>query len=101
VYHYHRTSTAILATLREEVAKTRVATVESAQHLLQPVASTLRLLAEVVPAAPAFSRTERSREVLYRALTSADQIDAIYASFEDGYHRVLTRIAHCTAFSAR
>src|SRR5207248_2135248 len=88
VYNYHRTSAAILATLREEVAKTRVATIDSAQHLLQPVASTLRLLAEVVAADPAFFRTEQSREVLYRALTSADQIDAIYASFEDGYHRV-------------
>jgi adenylate cyclase len=92
VYNYHRTSAAILATLREEVAKTRVATIDSAQHLLQPVASTLRLLAEVVAADPAFFRTEPSREVLYRALTSADQIDAIYASFEDGYHRVVTRI---------
>ena len=28
VYHYHRTSAAILATLREEVAKTRVATID-------------------------------------------------------------------------
>ena len=89
VYNYHRTS---IATLREEVAKTRVATIDSAQHLLQPVASTLRLLAEVVAADPAFFRTEPSREVLYRALTSADQIDAIYVSFEDGYHRVVTRM---------
>src|SRR5262244_499707 len=54
VYHYHRTSTAILTTLREEVAKTCVATIDSAQHLLQPVASTLRLLAEAVAADPAF-----------------------------------------------
>src|SRR5262249_18718261 len=93
VYNYHRTSTAILATLREEVAKTRVATIDSAQHLLQPVASTLRLLAEVVAADPAFFRTESSREVLYRALTSAARIDAIYAAFEHGYHRVVTRMA--------
>jgi adenylate cyclase len=92
VYHYHRTSAAILATLREEVAKTRVATIDSAQHLLQPVASTLRLLAEVVAVDPAFFRTEQSREVLYRALTAAEQIDAIYTSFEDGYHRVVTRM---------
>ena len=92
VYHYHRTSAAILATLREEVTKTRVAAIDSAQHLLQPVASTLRLLAEVVATDPAFFRTEPSREVLYRALTSADQIDAIYVSFEDGYHRVVTRM---------
>jgi adenylate cyclase len=92
VYNYHRTSAAILTTLREEVAKTRVATIDSAQNLLQPVASTLRLLAEVVAADPAVFRTERSREILYRALTSAEQIDAMYVSFEDGYHRVVTRI---------
>jgi adenylate cyclase len=92
VYNYHRTSAAIRATLREEVAKTRVATIDSAQHLLQPVASTLRLLAAVVAADPVFFRTEPSREVLYRALTAADQIDAIYTSFEDGYHRVVTRM---------
>jgi class 3 adenylate cyclase len=29
---------------------------------------------------------------LYRALTSAAHIDAVYVSFEDGYHRVVTRI---------
>jgi len=29
---------------------------------------------------------------LYRALTSAASIDAVYVSFEDGYHRVVTRI---------
>ena len=29
---------------------------------------------------------------LYRALTSASHIDAVYVSFEDGYHRVVTRI---------
>jgi adenylate cyclase len=30
--------------------------------------------------------------LLYRALTSAEQIDAVYVSFEDGYHRVVTRM---------
>src|SRR5262249_21347415 len=54
--------------------------------------STLRLIAEVVAADPAVFRTERSRELLYRALTSAEQIDALYVSFEDGYHRVFTRM---------
>ena len=92
LYNYHRTSAAIIATLREQVAKTRVAAIDSAQHLLQPVASTLRLLAEVAAFDPAVFRTEQSRELLYRALTSAEQIDAVYVSFEDGYHRVVTRM---------
>ena len=92
VFNYSRTSAAIIATLHSQVAETRLATVESAQNLVEPVASTLRLLAEVAARDPAFFRTEQSRDLLYRALTSADQIDAIYTSFEDGYHRVVTRI---------
>src|SRR5262245_54806088 len=92
VYNYNRTSAAIIATLHERVAQTRVATIESAQNLIQPVASTLRLVAGVVAADPSLFRTEESRELLYRALNSAEQIDALYVSFEDGYHRVVTRM---------
>jgi len=29
---------------------------------------------------------------LYEALISAPQIDAVYTSFDDGYHRVVTRM---------
>jgi adenylate cyclase len=92
VYTYNRTSAAILATLHAQVAKTRTATVDSAQNLIQPVAGTLRLLAGMVASDPSLFRTEQSRESLYRALTSAEHIDAVYVSFEDGYHRVVTRI---------
>ena len=52
----------------------------------------LRMLAEVAASNPGYFRTEESRNLLYRALISADQIDAVYTSFEDGYHRVVTRI---------
>ena len=92
VYTYNRTSAAIIANLHDQVAKTRTATVDSAQNLIQPVASTLRLLAGMVATDPSVFRTEQSRESLYRALTAAEQIDAVYVSFEDGYHRVVTRI---------
>jgi adenylate cyclase len=92
VYTYNRTSTVIMASLQEQVAKTRTATVDGAQNLIEPVASTLRLLAGMAASDPSLFRTERSRESLYRALTSAEQIDAVYVSFEDGYHRVVTRM---------
>src|SRR5262249_33167391 len=92
VFNYQRTSVLIIATLHEQVAKTRLATVDSAQALIQPVTSTLQFLAEVVASDPAFFRTEQSRDVLYRGVTAAEQIDAIYVSFEDGYHRVVTRM---------
>ena len=52
----------------------------------------LGLLAEAVATQPAYFRTENSREALYRVLTSSNQIDAAYVSFEDGYHRVVTRV---------
>ena len=92
LYNYHTTSAAIVSNLHEQVAKTRLASIENAQNLVNPVASTLRLLAAVAASDPAVFRTEQSRELLYRALTSAEQIDAIYVSFEDGYHRVVTRV---------
>jgi len=92
VYNYNRTSVAIIATLHEQVAKTRLATVDSAANLILPVGTTLRLLAEVAASDPSLLRTEQSRELLYRALTSGEQVDAVYVSFEDGYHRVVTRV---------
>ena len=92
VYNYNQMSAVIIATLHEQVGKTRTATVDGAQNLIHPVVSTLRLLAGMVASNPSFYRTEQSRESLYRALTSAEQIDAVYVSFEDGYHRVVTRI---------
>jgi len=92
VYNYNRTSAAIIASLHEQVAKTRLATVDSAANLILPVGTTLRLLAEVAASDPSLLRTEQSRELLYRALTSGEQVDAVYVSFEDGYHRVVTRV---------
>ena len=92
LYNYHRNSAAIVSLLHEEVAKTQQSSIENADNLIRPVASTLKLLAGTAAADPAFFRTEKSRELLYRALTSAPQIDAAYVSFEDGYHRVVTRM---------
>jgi adenylate cyclase len=60
--------------------------------MIRGVAGTVGLLAEVAAADPSFFRTERSREILFRALTTAEEIDAAVVSFEDGYHRAVTRI---------
>ena len=64
----------------------------SAQDLIEDTEGPLRFLAELASADPGYFRTEQSRDLLYRALTSAAHIDAVYVSFEDGYHRVVTRI---------
>src|SRR5262249_18436659 len=92
LYNYHRNAIAIMTTLQEGVTKARQASVESIEAMIQGVSGTLRMLAEMAATDPSFFRAEKSREVLYQALTSAPEIDAAYLSFEDGYHRVVTRI---------
>lgn len=62
------------------------------RNLLEPVAATLHLMAAAEENVPGFYRSDRSGELLYQALISAPQIDAVYMSFEDGYHRVVTRM---------
>jgi class 3 adenylate cyclase len=92
LYNYRTNSAAIAATLREQVARTNLAGVENTQNLMQPAAAALQLLATATGTDPDIYRLEESRELLYRVLTTAPQIDAAYVSFEDGYHRVVTRI---------
>jgi adenylate cyclase len=92
VFNYHKTSQTIIATLHEDVARTRLESIDNVEDMIQAVSGTLRLLAATAAAAPGYFRTEPSREVLFHALTSAPEIDAAFVSFEDGYHRVVTRI---------
>jgi hypothetical protein len=92
LYNYHRNSETIIVILHDDVAKTSRASIENVEAMIGGVAATLRLLAEVTAANPNFFRTDRSNDVLFRALTTADEIDAAVVSFEDGYHRAVTRI---------
>lgn len=91
-YNYWQNSTTINATLNDVVAKTKRASMGDAQDLINPVAATLELLASVAAEDPDAFKKDESREWLYKALKSAPQIDAVYVSLEDGYHRVVTRI---------
>jgi adenylate cyclase len=72
--------------------RARDAALVSIQTLLDPVVSSLRVIAAVEASEPGYFRQDRSSDVLYRALLSADHMDAVYTSFDDGYHRVVTRI---------
>src|SRR5882724_6431181 len=92
IYNYNKNSAGIVSILNEAVTQTSQAGVERTQDLIENTESPLRFLAEVAAADPGYFRTEQSRDLLYRALTSAAYIDAVYVSFEDGYHRVVTRI---------
>lgn len=92
LFNYRQNAAAIEATLKEEVSKTKQISMEEMENLINPVAATLGLLAAVAAETPDFFKQQESRELLYQALTSARQIDAAYVSFEDGFHRVVTRI---------
>ena len=65
---------------------------EMSGNLLQPVAEAVRLMAGAEETTPGFFRSDESSNFLYDALISAPQIDAVYASFENGFHRVVTRV---------
>jgi class 3 adenylate cyclase len=92
IYNYNKNAAGMVSILNEAVAQTSQAGVERTQDLIENTESPLRFLAELASADPGYFRTEQSRDLLYRALTSAAHIDAVYVSFEDGYHRVVTRI---------
>jgi class 3 adenylate cyclase/ABC-type nitrate/sulfonate/bicarbonate transport system substrate-binding protein len=92
IYNYNNNSAGMVAILNDAVAQTSQAGIERTENLIESTESPLRFLAEVAGADSGYFRTEQSNDLLYRALTSAAHIDAIYVSFEDGYHRVVTRI---------
>jgi class 3 adenylate cyclase/ABC-type nitrate/sulfonate/bicarbonate transport system substrate-binding protein len=92
VYNYNKNSAGMMSILNDAVAQTSRAGVERTQDLIENTESPLRFLAAVASADPGYFRAEQSNDLLYRALTSGAYIDAAYVSFEDGYHRVVTRI---------
>src|SRR6516162_2443695 len=91
-YNYRQNAAAINATLNDVVTQTKHVSIDDAEHLINPVAGTLRLLAAAAAENPEEFRNEASRDLLYHALSSAPQIDAAFVSFEDGFHRVVTRM---------
>jgi class 3 adenylate cyclase/ABC-type nitrate/sulfonate/bicarbonate transport system substrate-binding protein len=92
IYNYNRNSAAMVSILNDAIAQTSRTGVERTENLIDSTETPLRFLAGVAAADPDYFRTEQSNDLLYRALTSAAHIDAVYVSFEDGYHRVVTRI---------
>jgi class 3 adenylate cyclase/ABC-type nitrate/sulfonate/bicarbonate transport system substrate-binding protein len=92
VFSYQRNSDAAMVTVREQAAKARQAAIENTEAMIRDTAGTLHMLATMAALEPGFFRTEPSRDLLYRAVRSAPEIDAAYVSFEDGYHRVVTRM---------
>ena len=92
IYNYNKNSAGIVSILNEAVAQTSQAGVERTQDLIDNTESSLRFLAEVAATDPGYFRSEQSRDLLYRTLTSAAYIDGVHVSYEDGYDRAVTRI---------
>jgi adenylate cyclase len=92
VVSYDRNLAATLRLLQERMAATRTSSVEAADTLIRPVAGTMRIVAQAVAADPAIFRTEASRDLMHAALISADQLDALHVTFNDGYQREVARI---------
>jgi len=92
IYGYQRNVETSLKVLDEKIRRVKKTSIKMSELLIQPVGATLSLVAEVASNNPDLFRSENSRELLYQALISAQHIDAVYVSFEDGYHRVVTRI---------
>src|SRR5262245_2449013 len=85
LFIYYKNSGEVALIRDRDVVRTRQESVESAEAFINPIESTLRLLAAMAAAEPGLFRTEASRELLYQAVVSSNQIDAVYATFEDGY----------------
>jgi class 3 adenylate cyclase/ABC-type nitrate/sulfonate/bicarbonate transport system substrate-binding protein len=92
IYNQRSNSQNMVAILQENVDRTRALSIENVNGMFERVAGSLRLLADIAAANPDLFRTEPSREFLHQVVASAPEIDGAYVSFEDGYHRVVTRI---------
>jgi adenylate cyclase len=91
-FSYHENARNLTNLSQRFIDRARDDAVEMSANLLEPVAGTLRLVAAAEEATPGFFHSPESSNLLYQALISAPQIDAVYASFQDGFHRVVTRI---------
>jgi len=92
IYNYNKNSAGMVSILNEAGCADLEGRRRAHPGFDREPESPLRFLAELASVDPGYFRTEQSRDLLYRALTSAAYIDAAYVSFEDGYHRVVTRI---------
>ncbi len=91
-FSYYENAQNLTGLAQRFIDRARDDAVEMSANLLQPVGATLRLVAAAEEATPGFFRSDESANLLYQALVSAPQIDAVYASFQDGYHRVVTHM---------
>ena len=91
-FNYTRTEAVIFRTLEEQFNKTSKHSVQSVTQLLSQSKTTMSLVANSIILNPESIKTENINSILWRGLQESSQLDALYVSLEDGYHRVVTRV---------
>ena len=89
---YYESVESIEGALNKQVEEAQAETVRIVDDFIQPVVSTLTVMAEIAALAPEQFRDERSQSLLYKGLTAAGQIHSISITFEDGFFREFSRI---------
>lgn len=92
IYGYRQNEASALRSLEHQVSRNMNEAVVASAEMIETVGRTIAIVAEAGAHNPWHFKTERGNELLWRALTAGDHIDAVYVSQEDGYHRVVTRI---------
>src|SRR5262249_33960524 len=91
-YGYRSNQAAITKSLDEQLARETTRSIHQVAKLVDGAATSAEGLGAAVEADPATFHSEQGDSVIWRAIERAPQIDALYVSFEDGHHRVVTRI---------
>jgi adenylate cyclase len=91
-FNYTRNEAGIFKTLEEQFNKTSKHSIQSVTQLLSQSKTTMSLVANSIILNPESIKTEQFNSILWRGLQESSQIDALYVSLEDGYHRVVTRV---------
>ena len=91
-YGYRRNEAAITKSLDDQLARDTARSIHKTAELVDGAATEMAMVAAAVEIDPAAFHSERGDSTIYRSVATAPQIDALYVSFEDGHHRVVTRM---------
>ncbi|HEY4175772.1 MAG TPA: adenylate/guanylate cyclase domain-containing protein [Kofleriaceae bacterium] len=91
-YGYHRNEAAITQSLDEQLARDSARSIHRVAELVDDVVKAASIVGAAVEADPTMFHSEKGDSIIWRAVASSPEIDALYVSFEDGHHRVVSRI---------
>ena len=92
VYGYKELSVSSHELLEFEMIASQKNIMSSVYSYINPVIANLETVSGVASFNPQTFKHEESRDILYKSVNGLAQVDALYVSYNDGYHRVVTRI---------